>query len=47
MNEQLHFSRQYWAALDQMDYDWADFIASYLEVRGLVRLEKSECGIKN
>jgi hypothetical protein len=42
-HEQLQFSRQYWEALDRMDYEWADFIASCLEVRGLTRLEKSEC----
>lgn len=42
-HEQLQFSRQYWEAIDCMDYEWADFIASCLEVRGLTRLEKSEC----
>ena len=39
---QKEFSRQYWEALDQMDYEWADFLASCLEFRGLALLEKNK-----
>ena len=45
--EQIRFSRQYWEALDQMDYEWADFFASCLEIRGLAILEKNKCFLKN
>ena len=46
MNEQLNLSTQYWNALAIMDYEWADFYDSCLEVRGLECLSKEECGIK-
>ena len=42
-HEQKELSLQYWEALDQMDYEWADFFASCLEFRGLAILEKNKC----
>jgi len=46
MNDQLYYSTQYWNALGDMDYAWADFCDSCLEMRGLATLSKAECGIK-
>jgi hypothetical protein len=42
-HEQKELSLQYWEALDQMDYEWADFYASCLEFRGFAILEKNKC----
>ena len=42
MNDKIKLSRDYWNALDNMDYEWADFIESCLEVRGLQRISKEE-----
>jgi hypothetical protein len=42
MNDQLKLSLDYWNAIDNMDYEWADFMESCLEVRGLRRISKEE-----
>ena len=43
LKDQISYSRQYWEALADLDYSWAEFMESSLHMAGLQVLPREEC----